>query len=213
VRASVHPNVVRPTPPRSYRLPPPRAPSCVARSSLLIVVPYPRLSLPPTTCPTRVARSCAVARHCLCRWPLGARTGVPQVVSAKPRAPTSVGDASGAHAPPLAPILTARIDRPRLFPPLYCECMFQVFRGYVASVLCGCCKSESGCCTCLAYVASVSDVCSKCSSKCFICFRRMLLQVFSCCKLQPFYLDIAYISHICCKCVQNISSVSDICCI
>jgi len=67
--------------------------------------------------------------------------------------------------------------------------MFQVFQRYVTSVSCRCCKSRSGCCICCngctrmlqAYVLNVSsvflDVCCKCV-----------------------YLDVAYVSYICCKC-------------
>jgi hypothetical protein len=43
----------------------------------------------------------------------------------------------------------------------------------------------------VAYDAIVSEACCKRCSKCFVYFRRML-QVF-------FNLDVAYVSHICCK--------------
>jgi hypothetical protein len=111
----------------------------------------------------------------------------------------------------------------------------------------------------VVYVASVSEACCNRSLKMFSSvFRRMLLAFLSgCCtcfthmlqeyvrnvsaisvlycKLQMFYLDVAYVSHICCtymsqmfhllqtyvafKCfmlyvyVSNISSASDLCCI
>ena len=41
----------------------------------------------------------------------------------------------------------------------------------------------------------------------------MLQQVFSCCKLQVFYLDVADVSHTCCVYVPIVSSTSDVCCI
>jgi hypothetical protein len=50
-------------------------------------------------------------------------------------------------------------------------------------------------------VAYVSHICYKSCSKCFICFSLMLQQVFSCCKLQVFYLAVAYVLYIYCKCV------------
>jgi hypothetical protein len=87
----------------------------------------------------------------------------------------------------------------------------------------------------VAYVTSVSDKCCKrlfkmfylfqiyvARSGCFICFTHtlqkyipnvssvfslMLQQLFSCCKLQVFYLNIAYVTvaiHICCKCMFQI---------
>jgi hypothetical protein len=65
---------------------------------------------------------------------------------------------------------------------------------YVAIVKYGCCKSRSGYCTycifckCQRYVANVC-------LKCFIYFRHMLQQVF--------YLDVAYVSHICFKCLSR----------
>jgi hypothetical protein len=71
-----------------------------------------------------------------------------------------------------------------------CERMFQVFQRYVASVSYGCCKcNRSGCCICCngytpmlqAFVPNVSSVFS-----------------YVCCKCV--YLDVAYVSHIYCKC-------------
>jgi hypothetical protein len=73
----------------------------------------------------------------------------------------------------------------------------------------------------VAYIASVSDKCCKrfdldvalhilhtyvvrVCFKCFIYFSFMLQQVFSCCKLQVFYLDVAYVAvaiHVCYKCM------------
>jgi hypothetical protein len=84
----------------------------------------------------------------------------------------------------------------------------------------------------VAYVTSVSDECCKrlfkmfylfqlyvARSRCFICFTHMLQkyvpnissvfslmlqQLFSYCKLQVFYLNIAYVVvtiHVCCKCM------------
>jgi hypothetical protein len=50
-------------------------------------------------------------------------------------------------------------------------------------------------------------------SKCFICFSLILLHVFSCCKLQVFYLDVAYILDVCCILFHVASEVSDVCCI
>jgi hypothetical protein len=41
-------------------------------------------------------------------------------------------------------------------------------------------------------------------SKCFSYFTLMLQQVFSYCKLQIFYLDVPYVSYICCKCIFQI---------
>ena len=47
-------------------------------------------------------------------------------------------------------------------------------------------------------------------------FSPKLQQVFSCCKLQVFYVDVAYVAmaiHVCCKCiVPNDADASDVCC-
>ena len=86
----------------------------------------------------------------------------------------------------------------------YCKHMFQVFQRYVVSVSYGCCKSRSGCCICCK------------------CFRDMLqgfVQTILCvsdiyCK--RFNLDVAYVSHICCKCVFQmfhlVQTYTHICC-
>ena len=51
-------------------------------------------------------------------------------------------------------------------------------------------------------------------SKCFICFSLLLQQVFSCCKLQVFYLDVAYVfTHMLKVYIPDVSSVSDVRCI
>ena len=51
-------------------------------------------------------------------------------------------------------------------------------------------------------------------SKCFICSSLPLQQVFSCYKLQVFYLDVAYIlSHMLQVYFLYVSSVLDVCCI
>jgi hypothetical protein len=70
----------------------------------------------------------------------------------------------------------------------WCRCTFQMFQTYVTSFSYGCCKSGSGCCICcngctrmlqvsVPNVSSIfSDVCCKCV-----------------------YMDVTYLSHICCK--------------
>ena len=52
------------------------------------------------------------------------------------------------------------------------------------------------------YVRNVSVVLVLCCNKCF--------HVVS---YKCFYLDVAYVSHTCCKCMCNVSSASDVCCI
>ena len=50
--------------------------------------------------------------------------------------------------------------------------------------------------------------------KYFICFSLLLQQVFSCCKLQEFYLDVAYIfTHTLQVYITDVSSILDVCCI
>jgi hypothetical protein len=56
----------------------------------------------------------------------------------------------------------------------------------------------------------VATVCSKC----FICSSLSLEQVFSCCKLQVFYLDVVYVfTHMLQVYFLDVSFVSDVCCI
>jgi hypothetical protein len=51
-------------------------------------------------------------------------------------------------------------------------------------------------------------------SKYFICSSLSLQQVFSYCKLQVFYFDVAYVfTHILQVYVLDVSSISDVCCI
>ena len=69
-----------------------------------------------------------------------------------------------------------------------CKHMFRVFCRYVASVLYRCCKSRSKCCICcngctLMLQTSAPNVSSVFSDVCCKCV----------------YLDVAYVSHICCK--------------
>jgi hypothetical protein len=69
------------------------------------------------------------------------------------------------------------------------QCIFHVFRMYIAIISCGCCKSRSRCCTC-------------CNS-CVRMLQRFVFNVslvFFMYVASMFYLDVAYVSHICCKC-------------
>jgi hypothetical protein len=101
--------------------------------------------------------------------------------------------------------------------------IFHVFQIYVAYISSGCCKSRSS----IVYVAMVIHVCCKCVFQMFQLFQtyvasvlfgyciccsgyRCMLQVCVpnvssvldlCCYLQVFYLDVAYVSDIYCKCV------------
>jgi hypothetical protein len=109
-------------------------------------------------------------------------------------APTSTLGTGGARAPP-ALTLTTGINRPQSLL-LCCKRMFQLFQRYVASVSYECCKSKLGCCiccngyTCMLQV-SVSNVSSVFS--------------YECCNW--FYLDVAYVSHICCSFYLDVTYV------
>jgi hypothetical protein len=70
----------------------------------------------------------------------------------------------------------------------WCKCTFQMFQTYVTSFSYGCCKSGSGCCICCngctrMLQASVPNVSSIFSDVCCKCV----------------YMDVTYLSHICCK--------------
>ena len=79
--------------------------------------------------------------------------------------------------------------------------MFYLFRRYVASVLIWMLHMFN------TYVAIVCP-------KCFICSSLPLQQVFLCCRLQLFYLDVVYVfTHMLQVYVPDVSSVSDVCCI
>jgi hypothetical protein len=70
--------------------------------------------------------------------------------------------------------------------------MFQVFQmlyRYIASVSYGCCESRSGCCIC----------CNGCTHM-LQAFVPNVLSIFLDIRCNCVYLDIAYVSHICCKC-------------
>jgi len=86
--------------------------------------------------------------------------------------------------------------------------VLQVLQTFVASVSCGCCKSRTRCCICcngytpmLFQMFQLIQTCSKY----FSWFRRML---------HVFYLCVAYVSHLCCKCfIRMLHMFSHICCI
>jgi hypothetical protein len=70
----------------------------------------------------------------------------------------------------------------------YFKC-FQMFRRYVSSVLCERCKSRSGCCIC----------CNDCTHMLQVSVPNVLAAfLYECCKCV--HLDVACVSHICCKC-------------
>ena len=109
--------------------------------------------------------------------------------------------------------------------------VFQTFQRYVAIILYGCCKSRSVMLHILQvfqrHVASVSEVLFKMfhlfqtyvasvliwmlhmfhtyvariCSKCFSCFSVMLQCMFSWWQVASVLSDVAYVSHICCKCM------------
>ena len=110
-----------------------------------------------------------------------------------------------------------------------CKSMFQMFQlcqMYVSSVSYRCCKSRSGCCICCNDCTCMLQVSAPNVSSIFLDL---------CCKCV--YLDVAYVSHICCNCfiwmlymfaivfqvfsrvfayvqahVSNVSSISYVCC-
>jgi hypothetical protein len=99
---------------------------------------------------------------CCCRAPIPHRRARRPPGRGKPSA-TSNGDGGGARTMP-APTPTAGIARPRA-PPCFVH-MFQMFRTYVSSVSCGCCKSRLRCSICCndytrmlqVYVPNVSSI-------------------------------------------------------
>jgi hypothetical protein len=93
---------------------------------------------------------------------------------------------------------------------IFCKCfnILQEFVQNVSSVLYVCCKRFIWILPMFhTYVATVC-------SKCLICSSLPLQQVFSCCKLQVLYLDVAYVfTYMLQLYVLDVLAVSDICCI
>jgi hypothetical protein len=144
---------------------------------------------PPRPSPTQCYQDASPPRAAATTPADGGWAQVPGCLQPSQGAHTSAAGAGGARTP-LAPTLTARIDRPRSLP-LCCKRMFQLlqmFQRYIASVSYRWSKSRSRYCiycndyTCMlqASVLNVSFVFSD-----------------VCCKY--FYLDAAYVSHICLK--------------
>jgi hypothetical protein len=69
--------------------------------------------------------------------------------------------------------------------------VFQMFQRYVANASYGCYKSRLGILHMLHMLQVFQMNIASGFSKCFIYFKRMFARVFD--------LDIAYVSHICCK--------------
>jgi hypothetical protein len=109
----------------------------------------------------------------------------------------TTGGSRGLHSRPSAAILhhhdcTTRSRCAVLHPP---GC-YVLLKAHVASVSDGCCKSRSGYCIC----CKVVHVCCKGLLPMFhLCFPD------TCCKCV--YLDVAYVSHICCMFYENVAYV------
>jgi hypothetical protein len=107
------------------------------------------------------------------------------------------------------------------------QVFFICFRGMLQVLHTDVVKSRSGCCTyciyckCLRWmlhafvqnISSISDVRWEYVPNVSSVFNLMLQQVFSCCKLQMFYLDVAFVAvTIQCMLQAYVLTVSDICC-